>query len=460
MSTITFLGAAQTVTGSKYLVHTGNHRVLVDCGQYQGLRELRRRNWDPLLVNPAEVDAVVLTHAHIDHSGYLPRFVRDGFKGRVFCTSGTADLCRIMLPDAGRLAEEDARAANRGGYTRYDSAEPLFTEDDALTALAHLQPVGYERPMPLGGGIEVDFLDAGHLLGSAFVRMRLGGDGNKTILFGGDLGRYGRPVLPDPTPVESADVLLVESTYGNREHPPDDNGEGLAEVIRHTIEGRGKVIIPAFAVGRVEEVIYWLKRLEEAGRIPVVPVYLDSPMALEALKHYANHSRDLDPDVQAKRGQMGAFTTRRFTAIATPRQSQEVQESTAPSIVISASGMATGGRVLWHLVKALPDPRNTVLFVGYQAEGSRGRRLLEGETEVKIHGEFVPVNARIAAINSMSAHADASEILRWLGGFKQPPGMTYIVHGEPVAQAALKSRIEKELGWPLRVPVYQEEVDI
>jgi metallo-beta-lactamase family protein len=457
MSSITFLGAARTVTGSKYLVTAGQHRVLVDCGLYQGLKELRERNWAPLPVDPAEIHAVVLTHAHIDHSGYLPRLVKDGFKGRVFCTSSTADLCRIMLPDAGRLAEEDARDANRHGYSKHSPALPLFTEEDALAALAHLQPVGYERPMPVGGDITVEFLDAGHLLGSSFVRMRLGGEGGREILFGGDLGRYNRPVLPDPTRIETTDVLLVESTYGNREHSPDDDGESLAAIIRQTIERRGKVIVPAFAVGRVEEVIYWLKRLEDAKQIPVVPVYLDSPMAVDALRHYANHSRDLDPDMQARRGQMGAFTTRRFTAIQSPRQSQEIQASTAPAIVISSSGMATGGRVLWHLKTALPDPRNTVLFVGYQAEGTRGRRLLEGAKEVKLHGALVPVNAQIASIDSMSAHADAGEILRWLHGFTQPPTMTYIVHGEPAAQEALKARIDTELGWPVHVPEYQEE---
>jgi metallo-beta-lactamase family protein len=264
-------------------------------------------------------------------------------------------------------------------------------------------------------------------------------------------------VLPDPTRVETADVLLVESTYGNREHSPDDDGETLAAIIRETIERRGKVIVPAFAVGRVEEVIYWLKRLEDTKRIPVVPVYLDSPMAVAALRHYANHSHDLDQDMQARRGQMGAFTTRRFTAIQSPRESQNIQASTAPAIVISSSGMATGGRVLWHLKTALPDPRNTVLFVGYQAEGTRGRRLLEGAKEIKLHGQFIPVNARIASIDSMSAHADAGEILRWLHGFTRPPAMTYIVHGEPAAQEALKARIDKELGWPVHVPEYQEE---
>lgn len=460
MSTITFLGAARTVTGSKYLVESDGRRVLVDCGLYQGLKELRERNWAPLPVEPATIDAVAITHAHLDHTGYLPRLVKDGFKGRIFCTPATADLCRITLPDAGRLAEEDARSANRHGYTKHKPALPLFTEEDAYRALAQLQPVGYERPMPAVNGITVEFIDAGHLLGSAFVRMRIDGDGGKDVLFGGDLGRYDRPVLPDPTTVESAGVLLVESTYGDRTHPPDDDGEALATIVRETIEGGGRVIIPAFAVGRVEEVIYWLKKLEEEQRIPVVPVYLDSPMAVEALRHYNNHSHDLDPDMQARRGRVSAFTTKRFTAVDSPQLSKDIQASPAPSIIVSASGMAAGGRVLWYLQGALPNPRNTVLFVGYQAAGTRGRRLLEGEDTVKIHGEWVPVAARIERIDSMSAHADANEILRWLGGFRRPPAMTYLVHGEPPAQEALQARIEKELGWPAHVPEYQEQVTI
>ena len=460
MTTLSFLGAARSVTGSKHLVHTGDRRILVDCGLFQGLKSLRERNWAALPIAPSTIDTVVLTHAHIDHTGYLPRLIKQGFRGRVFCTPGTADLCRIMLPDAGRLAEEDARAANRGGYSKHAPALPLFTEDDAFKALEHLQPVGYQRVMPVGGDVTIEFLDAGHLLGSAFVRMRLEGDGGRNILFGGDLGRYSRPVLPDPTPVAEADVLLVESTYGDRLHEADDDGERLAGIVSATVARGGKVIIPAFAVGRVEEVLYWLKRLEDAHRIPVVPVYLDSPMAVHALHHYASHSRDLDPDVQTTRGQLPAFATRRFTAISSPVQSKEVQSSPAPSIVVSASGMATGGRVLFHLKAALPNPRHTVLFVGYQAEGTRGRQLLDGAPEVKIHGEFVPVGASIARIDSMSAHADANEILRWLGGFTRPPTMTYLVHGEPTAQQALGERITKELGWPLHAPDYQEQVTI
>ncbi|MEI6667908.1 MAG: MBL fold metallo-hydrolase [Acidobacteriota bacterium] len=459
-TTLTFLGATRTVTGSKYLINTDGHRVMVDCGLFQGLKELRERNWLPLPVESKSIDAVVLTHAHIDHSGYLPRLVKGGFRGRVFCTPGTADLLRIMLPDAGRLAEEDAREANRGGYTKHAPALPLFTEEDAQHALTLLQPVGYNRTVPAAGGATVEFVDAGHLLGSSFVRMTLGGDDGRQIVFSGDLGRYNRPVLPDPSRIETADVLLVETTYGDRLHEQDDNGERLAQIISTTIAGGGKVIIPAFAVGRVEEVIYWLKRLEAARRIPVVPVYLDSPMAVEALKHYANHSGDLDPDMQTGRGQMSAFTTQRFTAVSSVVQSRQIQGSAAPCIVISASGMATGGRVLHYLKAALPSAKNTVLFVGYQAVGTRGRQMVEGATSVKIHGELIPVGARVERVDSMSAHADQNEIMEWLGGFSKPPAITYLVHGEPSAQEALRARIEQELGWTLHVPEYREQVTI
>ena len=460
MPLLTFLGAAQTVTGSKYLVEAGDKRILVDCGLFQGLRELRRRNWDPLPIDPTSIDAVVLTHAHIDHSGYLPKLAAEGFRGRIFCTPGTADLCRIVLPDAGRIQEEDARQANKHGYTRYEKAMPLFTEWDAYKAISLLQPVGFERPVPVTGGIEVEFIKAGHLLGSSFVKMSFRDNGGGNVLFGGDLGRYARPVTPDPSPVESADYLLLESTYGNRLHEPDDHSEQLAEVIRDTAGRGGKLIIPAFAIGRVEEVLYWIKRFEEEKRIPVMPVFLDSPMAAEALRYYSARFAELDPDMRPARRDISSFATQRFQEVHSTQQSKDLMRSKNAAIIISSSGMATGGRVLHHLKEGLPDSRFTVLFVGYQAMGTRGRSLVDGAKEVKIHGQFIPVNARIAKIDSMSAHADRNEILRWLSGFKRAPRETFLVHGEPEPMAALKEAIERQLGWSLATPSYQERVEL
>ncbi len=460
-STLTFLGAARTVTGSRYLVEAGGRRVLVDCGMFQGLKELRLRNWAEPPVPSASIDDVVLTHAHLDHVGMLPRLVAQGFKGRIFCTPGTQDLCSVVLPDAGRLQEEEADRANRYGYSKHKPARPLFTEDDAVKTLSRLQPVGYQRPIPVAeGALEVEFLPTGHLLGAAYVRMRRPGGEGETVLFGGDLGRYNRPILPDPTDGVQADVLLVESTYGDRLHPEEDEAARLAGLINETAERRSKLIIPSFAIGRVEEVLYAIKQLEDAGKVPALPVYVDSPMALQALKFYERHAHELDGDIGRRRGEVSAFCTARFTPVASPQESREAVESQGPAIVISASGMATGGRVLHHLAKALPDPKNTILFVGFQAAGTRGRQLIEGTQEVKIHGQFIPVHARIEKLNGMSAHADASEIVRWLKTFPTPPGTTYLVHGEPSAQDTLKTRIEHELAWNVQVPRHGDRVPV
>jgi metallo-beta-lactamase family protein len=479
---ITFLGAARTVTGSKHLLDTGTAKVLVDGGLFQGLKELRERNWRPLPISPADISAVVLTHAHLDHCGYLPRLVANGFRGRIFCTPGTQDLCRIVLPDSGRIQEEDAENANRHSYSKHSPALPLYTEADAFRAISQLQPVGYERPIPVADGVDVEFVNAGHLLGSAYARMRAGG---KTILFGGDLGRFDRPVLPDPTMIDEADYLLVESTYGNRVHESDDDGEKLAEAIVTTVERGGRVVIPAFAIGRVEELIYWIKRLEEKRRIPVLPVFVDSPMAIEALARYTERVRELDADLEPeahdqkaphgpaaneprerRRREAGqeravaAFATERFRTISSPADSKQLTQSNMPAIIISSSGMATGGRVLHHLKAALPDSRNTALFVGFQAEGTRGRQLVDGASAVKIHGQSIPVRASVVRIDSMSAHADSQEILRWLGGFKRAPNMTFLVHGEATAMEALDASIKSKLGWVTKMPQHEERVEL
>ena len=457
MAKLTFLGAAGTVTGSKHLLDTGSHRILVDCGLFQGLKELRARNWDPLPVDAHDIHAIVLTHAHLDHVGYLPRLVAQGFRGRVYCTPGTKDLCSLVLTDAARIQEEDARDANRHGYSKHHPALPLYTVDDAELALTLLQPVGYHVPVPVAPEAELEFINAGHLLGSAYARITLGG---RIILFGGDLGRYGRPVLPDPTPVDAADILLLESTYGDRVHPADDQGEQLARIVNDVHARGGKLIIPSFSIGRVNEVIYWLDKLEEQQRIAVMPVYVDSPMAARALDFYARHSDQLDPDMRTGRQGVRAFFTRRMTMVASPQQSKELVASKKPSIVIASSGMATGGRVLYHLRATLPDERNTVLFVGYQAAGTRGRSLVDGAPTVRLKGVDVPVHARIERLDSMSAHADVNETMRWLGSFTRPPQMTYLVHGEAEPLRALKARIETDRQWPVHVAVHQEQVEL
>jgi metallo-beta-lactamase family protein len=453
---LTFLGAARTVTGSKYLLDAGGSRVLIDCGLFQGLKELRQRNWAPFPVPAESVGAIVLTHAHLDHVGYLPRLVAQGFRGTVFCTAGTADLCRLVLPDSARIQEEDARQANKHGYTKHEPALPLYTEADAFRALSQLHPVSYGSRVEIANGVSVEFTPAGHLLGSAFVTFSLAE--GKRILFGGDLGRYGRPVLPDPGIGAASDLALVESTYGDRDHEADDNAEALARVIRGTSEAKGKLIIPAFAIGRVEELLYWVRRLEREGRIPVLPVYVDSPMATDALKFYTARVAELDPDMRPTQKEVSTFATARFQTVASPQQSRELTASRRSAIVISASGMATGGRVLHHMEATLPDPKNTILFVGYQAAGTRGRMLVDGASEVRIHGRMIPVAARIAKIDSMSAHADRNEMLRWLGTLPSPPGRLCLVHGEPAPMDALKSLIERRLGWNVHTPNHGERI--
>jgi metallo-beta-lactamase family protein len=482
MLTITFLGAARTVTGSKYLVEANGARVLVDAGLFQGLKELRERNWQDLPIAAADIQTIVLTHAHLDHCGYLPRLVAHGFRGRVFCTQGTQDLCRIVLPDAGRLQEEDADYANRRGFSKHHPALPLYLETDAFRAISQLQPCGYERVFPVADGMDIEFINAGHLLGSSYVRMRVAG---RTILFGGDLGRFSRPVLPDPTMVAEADYLLVESTYGDRVHEPEDGGARLARIVTETADRGGKVIVPAFAIGRVEELIYWFRRLEAERRIPILPVFLDSPMAAAALARYRERLHELDPELQPERTDdkaphdpaahepqsdrerhsreerdLCAFCTERFHVIANVEESKQLTASKAPAIVISSSGMAEGGRVLHHLKAALPNARNTVLFAGYQAAGTRGRRLVDGEKSVKMHGEWIPVAASIQRIDSMSAHADSTEIMRWLRGFTRAPRETFIVHGEPPAMEALSSSIMRELDWTTRMPEHRQTIEL
>ena len=465
--TLTCMGAARTVTGSKHLLDAGGHRLLIDCGLFQGLKELRQRNWAALPVVPSSIETVVLTHAHLDHCGYLPRLVSQGFKGRIFCTPATSDLAKIVLADAAKLQEEDAERANRKRYTKHSPALPLFTTQEAARAMSMLQPVGYDRPIPVVPGITVEFINAGHLLGSAYARLTVEATG-QVLLFSGDLGRFGRPVLPDPTRIDRADLLLVESTYGDRAHETDDHGARLSGIITRTASRGGKVIMPAFALGRVEELLYWIHDLETRRMIPELPVYVDSPMAAAVLETYRSRLSELDAEIvdQAPedwhRGhrEMCSFCTARLKVISSIPESRAVQESSQPSLVISSSGMATGGRVLHHLEHALPDKRNTVLFCGYQAEGTRGRQLKDGAKFTRLHGRDIPVAAEIDAIDSMSAHADVNEIMRWLSGFAQPPKLTCLVHGEAGPMDALKARIERELHWNVKTPHHLEKVEL
>lgn len=456
MASLTFLGAARTVTGSKYLLEHQGTRVLFDCGLFQGLKDLRLRNWDEFPVPPSSIHAVVLTHAHLDHVGYLPRLVTQRFHGPVYCTPGTADLSRLVLPDSARIQEEDAKQANKHGYSKHAKALPLYTESDAQRALTQLHPVGYGKPIEVAPGITIEFRMAGHLLGSAYVLVKV--LGGPTILFGGDLGRYNRPVLPDPSDAVAADLVLCESTYGDRDHVDDDNGDQLAEVIKDTVRRGGKLIVPSFAIGRVEELLYWIRRLEQERRIPVMPVFVDSPMAAEALRFYSQRVSELDQDMRPAQKNVSTFATARFQTIGSAQQSKELTASRRAAIVISSSGMATGGRVLHHMKAALPGDRNTILFVGYQAAGTRGRQLVDGADYVKIHGQPVTVAARIAKIDSMSAHADRNEILRWLRTFPAPPKQLCLVHGEAAPMDTLKAVVTRELGWNVHTPAHGETI--
>lgn len=401
---------------------------------------------------------MILSHAHIDHSGYLPRLVRDGFAGPAYCSAPTAELLRVMLPDAAHLQEEEAAFANRHGTSRHAPALPLFGLEDAERALARLRPVPFGARFEPAPGVEARLMGAGHILGAGWAETRLGG---RTVLFSGDLGRYGVPLLRDPEPPAEADALLVESTYGDRRHPDEDPAARLVEAVRRAVERKGWLIIPAFAVGRAQELLYTLRELEEAGRIPAIPVYLDSPMGVQATLIYARHPEEHDEALRAAAAGDGRpFAPRRFGLCRSIEDSKRLNGLDGPAVVVAGSGMATGGRVLHHLRRRLPDPATTVLFVGYQAAGTRGRLLRDGAREVKMLGELVPVRATIMTSDAYSAHADRDEILRWLSGLGRPPAMTWVVHGEPRAAAALQEAIEAKLGWPARVAADGQEVTL
>jgi len=459
MTTLRFLGAAGTVTGSKYLVQHDGRRILIDCGLFQGLKELRLRNWSPLPVDPKSIEAVVLTHAHIDHIGSLPRLVNEGFNGPVFSTSATRALAGLLLPDSAHLQEEEARYANEAGSTKHDPALPLYTVEDACAALRHFETFDYGRRREILPGITLTFARAGHILGSAICTLELAGS-RQRIVFSGDLGRYDAPIVPDPEPVEYATTLLLESTYGDRTHGAVKAIDALASAVSDAVVRKGMIVIPSFAVGRTQEILYDLRALEEAERIPTLDVFVDSPMACDATPIYLAHPEDHDLDMTAllERG-ISPLSTRRTHFVTSVEDSKKLNDRAGPAIIISASGMATGGRILHHLKHRLPDPKNTILFVGYQAEGTRGRRLLAGEKEIRIYGEMVKVSAQVAAVSGFSAHGDWRELMRWMSGFRAPPKQTFLVHGEAPALEALRERVAQN-GWPVRVPQHLETVEL
>lgn len=447
-----FLGAAGTVTGNRFLVDTPQARVLVDCGLFQGEKALRLRNWSEFPVPPASIDAVALTHAHVDHSGYLPALVKQGFRGEVFATTATEALCRIVLPDSGHLQEEDAAYANRKGFSKHTPALPLYSEADAAVALERFRGVAFDEDVAIADGVTARFSRAGHILGSASITLTVDGRPSRRLVVSGDLGRGNHPLLRDPAPPGDADVIVVESTYGDRRHPPASSLAAFEDAIVRTAARGGAVVIPAFAVDRTEVILLELRRLVRTKRIPDLPVYVDSPMALAALDVYRAaidaHSDEIKSDFH---GNGDAFDPGRLIEAHDIRESRAINDQRYPCIIVSASGMATGGRVLHHLANRLPDPRNTVILPGFQAAGTRGRSLVDGAHTVKLLGRYVPVRAEVLAISAFSIHADQAELLGWLRSAPREPAMVHLVHGESESAGGLEAAIERELGWPAAV---------
>ncbi len=462
MSSIRFLGAAGTVTGSRYLVRAPGGLFLVDAGLFQGLKELRLRNWAPFPVPPSSLDALVLTHAHIDHAGGVPLLWREGFRGPVYCTPATRDLAHLLLPDSGRLQEEEARFANRRGYSKHaPHAQPLYTEEEAVRSLGLFAPLTYGTRREIARGVAITFHRAGHILGSASVAMELALEGARTrrVLFSGDLGRYGAPILTDPEAAAAADDVLVECTYGNRVHVGSPVDELKAAVLETQRRG-GALLVPAFAVGRTQEILFHLRALEAERAIPELPVYVDSPMAVDATPIYLAHREDHDDEMFALfRAGVEPLRPARLAFARAPEQSKALNDVKGPCIIVSASGMATGGRVLHHLARRLPDERTTVLLVGYQAAGTRGWSLQNGAKALRIHGEDVPVRARVVTISGFSAHGDKEEIGRWLSTLPERPERVFCVHGEQAALAATAERLASR-GWTALVPRHLEEVPL
>jgi metallo-beta-lactamase family protein len=480
VSYIQFLGAAGTVTGSKHLVHFGHHtaepisgrdgfQLLVDCGLFQGPREWRQKNWTDLPIPAREIDAVLLTHAHLDHCGWIPRLCKEGFRGPIYATRATAELCGVILPDSGHLQEEDAAFHNQRKSSRHDPALPLYTFEEAQQSLARFRPVEFGERVELAAGLSFRFVRAAHILGSAMAEIATGEDGHeRLLLFTGDIGRVrnstvapGKVVHSGPTEGESPEVLVMESTYGNRHHPQEDVMPELAGLIRDTAQRGGVIVVPAFAVERTQKFLFLLKRLMAQHQIPPLPVHADSPMAIAAVQIFLQHGEEFSPEARELIAQHGSpLQWPGFHFATTPEESKRINQSRSPCIIVSSSGMCEGGRIQHHLLQRLPEPRNLVLFIGFQAQGTRGRLIKDGAGEVKFFGETVPVRAQVAALEQFSDHADVDELLEWLATFQHTPQSTHLVHGDPDSAEALRQAIIRELDWPVDVAQYMQKVEL
>lgn len=446
---IQFLGATQTVTGSKYLVKTEKTSVLVDCGLFQGFKELRLRNWNPLPIHPADIEYVLLTHAHIDHSGYLPLLVKNGFHGKIICTSATHDLCRILLPDSGHLHEEEAFYANKKGYSKHHPALPLYTREEAEKSLDYFHPQEWHTPFKIHDNFHASFRYAGHILGASSILLQ---HHDTTLLFSGDIGRMHDPVMNPPEPPFDARYLVIESTYGNRLHDTEDPETQLGDIINRTVTRHGTVLIPAFAVGRTQSLLYYIQQLKAKQQIPDIPVFVDSPMATNATEIFARHPEEtrLNPEFSRTVCSVAQY-------IRSVEESIELNHKKEPMILISASGMATGGRVIHHIRNLAPNHRNTIVFSGFQAGGTRGDRMVRGEKEVKMFGQMVPIRAEVVQMKNASAHMDQAELLQWLSQIKKAPEKVFITHGEKESSEALKCKIEQQFRWKCVIPSYKDE---
>ena len=474
MAYIQFLGAAGTVTGSKHLISTnadssGGFQVLIDCGMFQGPKEWRERNWQDTPIPARQINAVVLTHAHIDHCGWIPRLVKAGFRGPIYATPPTIDLCGILLPDSGHLQEEDAAFYNKHKKSKHNPALPLYTLEEAQESLQYFRPVQYGEGQQLCPEMSFRFVRAGHILGSSMAEVTLQTNGKtRRLLFTGDIGRVrernatpGEVVRSGPTEGETADILVMESTYGNRQHPTTDPRPELTSLIRATAERGGSIVVPAFAVERTQKFLFMLKELMQAGQLPAIPVFCDSPMAIKAVEIFMKHTEEYSEDTRRLVGQHGSpLTWPGFTFASTAEQSKRINAVKTPSIIVSSSGMVTGGRILHHLAQRLPDPKTTVVFIGFQAPGTRGFTIKSGAREVKIFGDVVPIRAQVAALEQFSDHADTPELLQWLRTFPRKPPATYLVHGEPAAASQLRDTIIKELGWNVQMAQWMQKVKI